>query len=671
MGGSLSKIGRIGKFKFKKMKYGINKDNLDLEINPKDNFYEFACGGWKKSHPLKGEFSQFGTFTILSEEARENVKNLIEGLKEDPEYNNKGSIAQKISDIYSLGMDIKRRNDEGIKPLQPILKKINEFTKDKIVDYIAWLSFGLDSTFFGYGVGPDPADSNINILNIFEAGIGLGDRDYYLVRNENNDRIMTAYKNYLVDLMLLAGYSREDAERVRDTVIEVETEFAKHKKTREERRDPRLGYNMISLKKLEEVYNNIPWSDIFNKSGLKDVKEVNVCSTGFISFINDYYPVLSEQQIKDLMSYGAVSSSSSLLSDDFYNINFEMFSRVMSGVEEKKPLWKRAMTLPNSMFGEAVGQLYVKKYFPKENKDYMIGLVENLRRSLGEHISNLSWMSSATKEKALDKLKNLNVKIGYPDKWKDYSEIDIDPEKSYMENALAASEWFTRDNYKRLNKPVDKSEWYMFPQTVNAYYSPQTNEICFPAGILQPPFFDIKADDAQNYGAIGVVIGHEMTHGFDDSGRQYDKDGNLSNWWKSEDEEKFKCLTARLVEQFNKVEISPGVYANGEFTLGENIADQGGLRVALTAYENSCPESYANIIDNFSGLQRFYLAYAGVWACNIRDEEMLQRTINDPHSLAVNRVNVTLKNIEPFYKAFDIKEGDKMFMPVEERVIIW
>lgn len=653
------------------MKHGIDKSNLDLQVDPRSNFYAYACGGWQKKNPIKGEFSQYGTFTILAEEARDNVRDLIEGLKNDPESKIKGTIAQKISDIFELGMDIERRNREGAEPLKPILKRISEFKKENIAEMIAWLSFGLDSTFFSYGVGPDPADSNRNILNIMEAGIGLGDRDYYLVSNENNDRIMEAYKKYIVELMILAGYDLKEAERVRDTVIEVETEYARHKKTREERRDPLKRYNMKTIEEIERDYPNFPWREIFEKSGLHDVKEANITSVGFLKFVNDYYPSLTEQQIIDLMSYGAVSSSSSLLSDDFYDVSFEMFSRVMSGVEEKKALWKRAMTLPNSMFGEAVGQLYVKKYFPPENKDYMKDLVENLRKSLGKHISNLSWMSDETKAKALEKLAQLKVKIGYPDKWKDYSEINVDPAKSYMENALAASEWFTKDNYNRLGKPVDKDEWFMFPQTVNAYYSPQTNEICFPAGILQPPFFDINADDAQNYGAIGVVIGHEMTHGFDDSGRQYDKDGNLANWWKPEDEEKFKELTSKLVNQFNEVEVAPGVHANGEFTLGENIADQGGLRVALTAYTDSCKESDSLVIDDFNSLQRFYLAYAGVWASNIREEEILSRTLSDPHSLAVNRVNVTLRNLEPFFKAFGIEEGDEMYRPADQRVIIW
>lgn len=653
------------------MKTGINQNNLDLTVDPRQDFYKYACGGWQKNHPLDGEYSQFGTFNVLAEEARDNVRSLIETLSDDSDAGIKGTIAQKISDLYAMGMDMERRNKEGNTPMRPVLERIENFTKKNLAETVAWLSFGLDSTFFGYGVGPDPGNSNTNMLHLMEAGLGLGDRDYYLEKNETNDRILNAYREYIRKVMSLSGYDSEASRRISDTVIEIETEYARHKKTREERRDPILGYNVFTIDRLISDYPNFPWTDIFRLSGISEPKRINVSSLKFMAFINEYYPTLTERQIKDLMAFGAVSSSTGVLGEEFYDADFEMFSRVMSGVEEKKPLWKRAMAIPNSMFGEAVGQLYVKKYFPKENKEYMVRLVENLKDALGKHIRSLSWMSDSTKEKALEKLESLKVKIGYPDKWKDYSEIQIDPDKSYMENVLAASEWFTRDNYSKMDKPVDKEEWFMTPQTVNAYYSPLTNEICFPAGILQPPFFDINADDAQNYGAIGVVIGHEMTHGFDDSGRKYDKNGNLVNWWTKEDEEQFKLLTDRLEKQFDDVEIAPGVHANGKFTLGENIADQGGLRVALSAYEDSRDGKKPDEIDGFSALQRFYLAYAGVWASNIRPEEILVRTQSDPHSLAENRVNVTLRNLAPFMDAFGIKEGDNMFRKESDRVIIW
>ncbi len=468
------------------MKKGINRENLDVAVDPRQDFYGYACGGWQKSHPLEGEYSQFGTFNVLAEAARDNVRSLIETLSEDDDSKIPGTIAQKISDLYAMGMDMPRRDKEGNKPLRPVLERIESYSRDNLAETIAWLSFGLDSTFFGYGVGPDPGDSDINMLHVMEAGLGLGDRDYYLEKNETNDRIMAAYREYIAKVMRLAGYSEEDASRVSDTVIEIETEYARHKKTREERRDPLLGYNVRSIEELEAEYPVFPWRKIFDLSGLEEVKRVNVASPKYMKFINEYFPTLTDRQIKDLMAFGSVSSSTGVLGSEFYDADFEMFSRVMSGVEEKKPLWKRAMSIPNSMFGEAVGQLYVKKYFPKENKEYMVNLVENLRTALGKHINGLSWMSDATKQKALEKLAALKVKIGYPDKWKDYSEIKIDPSRTYMENVLAASEWFTRDNYSKMDKPVDKEEWYMTPQTVNAYYSPLTNEICFPAGILQP-----------------------------------------------------------------------------------------------------------------------------------------------------------------------------------------
>ena len=471
--------------------------------------------------------------------------------------------------------------------------------------------------------------------------------------------------------MELAGYSPQDAKRVSDNVVKMETEFARNKMTREERRNPQARYNIRTIDQIRTDYPNFDWDRYFSNMNISGLDKANVVGLSFMKFLNDYLPTLSLQEIKDYLAFEFVSESSTLLSDPFNDANFEMFGRIMSGTEEQQPRWKRAMAIPNSMLGEAVGELYVSKYFPEENKNYMKGLVENLRVALGQHIDSLSWMSDTTKEKAHGKLDTFTVKIGYPDKWKDYSAISIDPEKSYLENVLTASQWFTRDNFAKLDKPVDKTEWHMTPQTVNAYYNPTTNEICFPAGILQAPYFDLSADDAQNYGAIGVVIGHEMTHGFDDQGRQYDPAGNLNDWWTEEDAAKFTALADKLVAQFDAVEVAPGVHANGRFTLGENIADQGGLRVALTAYLNSMKDKEMNDIDGFSPLQRFYLAYANLWAGNIRDEEVLARTKTDPHSLGSNRVNVSLRNIEPFFNAFSIKEGDPMFRPEEERVVIW
>jgi putative endopeptidase len=554
----------------------------------------------------------------------------------------------------------------------PYVQRIKQFSKATLAADMAWLHIGVSGgTLFSSGVSSDAKDSNMNILHIGETGLGLGDRDYYLESNETNQRIMEAYEVFVKRLMELIGYTTTEQQRVWDNVISLETEFAKCKMTREERRNPQARYNICSLDELCAKYPNFDWKTYFDNLELKNITKINVLSPQFYKALNELLPSLSEEKLKDYIIFNAVGEATGVLSDDFVNASFELYDRVMSGKEELEPRWKRAMSLPNSMLGEAVGELYVKKHFPEENKKYMKGLVENLRVALGEHIDHLSWMSDTTKAKAHEKLTAMSIKIGYPDKWKDYSEIQIDKEKSYLDNVINAAIWYVKDNYAKLGKPVDKEEWHMTPQTVNAYYSPLNNEICFPAGILQAPYFDLKADDALNYGAIGVVIGHEMTHGFDDQGRQFDKDGNLFNWWEEADVEQFKTLSDRLVEQFNHVEVAPGVTANGRYTLGENIADQGGLRIALTAYRNATKDSTEDTIDGFTPLQRFYLSYANVWAGNIREEEILVRTKTDPHSLGRLRVNETLKNIAPFFDAFAIKNTDKMWRDENDRVVIW
>ncbi|MDE6650333.1 MAG: M13 family metallopeptidase [Muribaculaceae bacterium] len=651
--------------------HGIDRRNLDQTVSPKEDFYQYSNGGWMKEHPLTAEYSRFGMFDMLRENAREQLKDLILNLSYNEDAKTFGTVAQKVSDLYAMGMDEKRLNEEGATPLRPLLNKIGNADTSKMAELLAWQHSGIGSSFFGSGVGTDAMNSDMNILHIGEVGLGLGDRDYYLEENETNSIILSAYHKYVRRLMELIGYDDEAQERVWKSVIKLETEFASHKMTREDRRDPRKRYNIMTIEEIRSKYPDFEWDTYFRLLGLQNVDKANLANPAFTEFITSYIPTLSPQEIKDYMTFETVNDATNLLSDDFINASFELYDKVMSGKEELEPRWKRAMAIPNSMLGEAVGKLYVEKYFPEENKDYMKRLVGNLRQSLGKHIENLPWMSEETKVKAIEKLSTFTVKIGYPDKWKDYSEINIDPEKSYLENVLEASKWYVKDNYSKMNKPVDKEEWHMTPQTVNAYYNPTTNEVCFPAAILQPPYFDPTADDAQNYGAIGVVIGHEMTHGFDDSGRQFDKNGNLAEWWTPEDADRFKTLADGLVKQFDAIEVSPGVFANGRYTLGENIADQGGLRIALTAYMDSMNGDTAQDIDGFTPLQRFYIAYANVWAGNIREEEIKLRTKTDPHSLGKLRTNATLKNIDEFFEAFGITEGDTMWRPKNERVVIW
>lgn len=655
----------------KSEKYGLSLSNMDFQTDPSVDFYKYANGGWQAANPLPADYARYGTFDVLREKAREQLKDLIINLGDSTEATVRDSIAQKISDLYKLGMDEERRNREGASPLMPYIELIENFKREDFTNILAKIHAGMSSSFFSTGVGPDYTDSDINIMHIGEVGLGLGDRDYYLEENERNAEIMNAYEKYIRRLMQLIGKSEDETDRIWKTFIRTETEFARHKMSREEKRDPMNTYHMMFIDELESRYPGLEWKKYFSLLGVRDIRKANVSSPDFMEFLSSYLPSLSERELKDIMLVNIVHGSAGLLSDDFEEASFEMFDRTMSGIEKMEPRWKRAMAIPNSMFGEAVGRLYVQKYFPEENKKYVLGLVKNLRTALAQHLSNLSWMSETTKTRALDKLEALKVKIGYPDKWKDYTELHIDPSLSYQENVLKASEWFVADNYRKMDQPVDKEEWHMYPQTVNAYYSPISNEICFPAGILQPPYFDINADDALNYGAIGVVIGHEMTHGFDDSGRKFDKNGNMVDWWLPEDDEKFRKLTDGLVRQFDEVEVAPGVHCNGRFTLGENIADQGGLRIALSAYRDFVNGDKPDDIEGFTPLQRFYVSYANVWADNIREEEKLSRTQSDPHSLGKNRVNVTLRNIAEFMEAFDIGEGSPMWRPEEERLVIW
>ena len=648
---------------------GVDRANLDETVAAGDDFYQYACGGWIKANPLQPQYSRYGTFDQLAENNREQVKDLIQNLgKTKHEY---GTIAQKVGDLYSMGMDSVKLNEQGCNPLKSDLDVISKAKREDFIAIIAWLHRGIASPFFGSDVSSDLMDSDNNIFYIAQSGMGLGDRDYYLENDANTKKIRTAYINYIETLFKLSGWKPAAAKKAAKNVLKIETELAKVAMSREDQRDLEKQYNMFDKSKLESEYPNIDWTMFFNSLGLKNVDKINVCQVNTMAEVNNMLKTLPEAEIKDYLAYNYMSSASSSLSDEFNDANFEMFSKTLSGKTEKQPRWKRAVGAPNGLLGEAVGQLYVDEYFPGKSKEKMLELVNNLKIALAEHIANLPWMSDKTKVNALVKLNSLAVKVGYPDKWKDYSKIEINPNLSYWENIKNATQFHADEEYAKYGKPVDKSEWHMTPQTVNAYYNPTTNEICFPAGILQAPYFDVDADDASNYGAIGVVIGHEMTHGFDDMGRKFDQNGNMVDWWTEEDADKFKSLTDVLVNQFNAVEVAEGVNANGLFTLGENIADQGGLNVSYTAFKKTDQGKKGESKDGFTPEQRFFISYANVWAGNITEQEILRRTKTDPHSLGKWRVNATLKNVEPFIKAFNVKEGDAMFIAPSERVMIW
>lgn len=647
-------------------KRGVDRANLDPSVAPQTDFYDYACGGWMKANPLKPEFARYGTFDELRENNRVQLRELIMNL--DTKNAPQGSITQKIGDLYAMGLDSLRLNIEGAQPIIGDVVAINQTPKSDVMDLLA-TKIGVDG-FFSTGVEADMMNSDIHAMYWSQGGMGLGDRDYYLEDSDNAKKIRDAYRTYIKTLTSLIGYDSGAQQRVADNVMEIETRLAKAAMSREELRNPAATYNPMTLDEIAAKYPNVDLRRYFAKQGITDIESVVIGQPNSLAEVNAILAEASEQAIHDYLTASYISTAADYLSDDFTDAKFKL-SQAVSGVEEPMPRWKRALGVPNALLGEAVGQLYVEKHFPQSSKEKMLTLVGNLKTALGEHINGLTWMSDTTKQRALEKLDAFTVKIGYPDKWRDYSTLKIDRRRSYWDNIKDAIKHEVDYNLSDWGKPVDKTRWYMTPQTVNAYYSPLSNEICFPAGILQAPYFNPDADPAENYGAIGVVIGHEMTHGFDDQGSQFDKEGNFANWWTAADKEKFDSLTSGLADQFDSIVVLGDTHANGRFTLGENIADQGGLRVAYTAYHNSLGDSEGGVIDGFTPDQRFFLSYANVWAGNIRDEEILLRTKTDPHSLGRWRVNGSLKNIEPFFRAFDIKEGDAMYLAPEKRVIIW
>lgn len=640
---------------------GINPENLDTTAIPQNDFYQYACGGWMVNHPLTAEYSRFGSFDELGLRNLEQVNDLITDIA--TKKHKHGTVEQKIGDIYNLALDTARRNAEGIEPLRKTLNDIEQISsRDELSEKMGGaMEYGL----FAMYVEADACNSAMNILNEYQAGFALGQKDYYFDDDEHTKSIREAYVKHILRMFKLFGY--DDAEQRAQTVLRLETRLAKAALNNVELRDPIRNYNKMTMAELQQLVPEVNWNSFFNAMNI----HTDSLSVGQIDHLKECGKLLAEEPLEDIKTlflWQAIDGSASFLSDEIYMANFDFYGRIMSGSEEPRPLWKRAVGIVEGSLGEAVGQMYVKKYFPKENKERMLNLVHNLQASFKDRIENLTWMSDETKAKAIDKLMSMTVKIGYPDKWRDYSALDIDPKLSYYENVQRAAKFEQEYSLSYLDKPVDKAKWYMFPQTVNAYYNPSSNEICFPAGILQYPFFDMSADDAFNYGAIGVVIGHEMTHGFDDQGSQYDKEGNLNNWWTAEDKANFDARTKVMEEAFNKIEVAPGVHANGAFTLGENIADHGGLQISYNAFRK-LPQPTTE--SEFTPAQRFFLAYANVWAANIRPEEILQRTKSDPHSLGRWRVNGALPQIGAWYDAWNVTETSPLFVPEDKRVSIW
>ncbi|MCU4165255.1 M13 family metallopeptidase [Carboxylicivirga caseinilyticus] len=648
----------------------FSANDMDLTIDPGTNFFEYVNGGWRKQHPLPDDKSRFGSFDLLAEDNKEKVKLIIENAAS--EIAEEGSVSQKIGDFYASGMDLEAINKAGFEPIQPLLSKVNSIEKQAdLVTVISFLQQQGINPLFHYSSTPDQKNSEMTIAGIYQGGLGMPDRDYYLEDTEDAKKLREAYNAYLTSLFTLVGNDENNASELAKTVFELEMQLAKASNSRLENRDPHKTYNKVDIAGVEETMKPFPFATFIKGMGYEVPAEINMSQPEFLKEVGKLYKKETLTTWKAFLTAVILRNTADYLSEDFVNAHFAFYGKAMSGKKEQELRWKKVVNNTNGALGEAVGQLFVAEYFPPAAKQRMDKLVENLRIAFGQRIDQLEWMSEETKKAAHEKLDAIRVKIGYPNKWRDYSDLKV-VKSSYIENILASNRFELEYDMAKIGKPVDKEEWFMTPQTVNAYYNPLANEIVFPAAILQPPFFYLDGDDAVNYGAIGVVIGHEMTHGFDDQGRFFAKDGNMEEWWTAEDAEKFNARTKVLVDQFNSFEVLPGVFANGELSLGENIADLGGLLISYQAYLNSLNGKENNDkIDGFTDKQRFYLAYSRVWAQNIRDEEIARLTKVDVHSLGTNRVNGPLPNIQEWYDAFGLDAKSPLYIAPEDRTSIW
>ncbi len=654
-------------------KPGLFAKNLDKGVRPQDNFYKYANGGWQKDHPLPAAYGRFGSFDLLQEDNNKRINTILDELRKKSY--KAGTLEQKLSDFYKLALDVDRRNKEGIAPVKPLLDSIeaaNCMCKLRRIQLAsAPFDYGVP---FGFGFGADEKNVTMNIMNVMQGGLTLGQRDYYINNDSATVAIRNAFKKHIVRMFKLYGFTDEQARAKAGYIFRLETELALISKSNVELRDPQANYNKMTLAEFKEKYPNINFEQLANAEGVdsKYIQDLVVGQPKFFEGLNAIYGVMTPEELKAKMEWSVILSSASYLTDEIREARFDFFGRTMSGRKEDYPLWRRATSQVEAQMGEALGRMYCKRYFPESSKKIMEQLIENLRVSLGQRIDAQDWMSPETKANAHKKLDKFYVKVGYPNKWRSYDKLSIDPSKSFFENVQACVKYANDDAIERqAGKPVDRDQWYMTPQTVNAYYNPTTNEICFPAGILQYPFFDPKADEAFNYGAIGVVIGHEMTHGFDDQGRQYDADGNLNDWWTPQDAKGFEERAKLYANFFDSIEVLPGLHANGEYTLGENLADHGGLKVAFNAYKNATAGKTLKDWQGITADQRFFLAYAGVWADNITEKEIRNRTKSDPHSLGRWRVNGALPHIAEWYQAFGVTPKDKMFIPESKRLQLW
>ena len=649
----------------------IDAANMDTTVNPGDNFYQYANGAWLKNHPIPGDYSRYGAFEVLGEENYVQLQTIMDEASKDKNAKD-GSVKQKIRDFYNTGLDTVKIEKAGFDPIKAALAGIDALKTNEDIQKMVTQQHAVGAYPLFYFTGSaDEKNSNMVIAQLYQGGLGLADRDYYLADDARSKEIRAEYLKHVASMFELIGESTEQATKSAATVMQIETGLAKVSSTRLELRDPVSNYNKTNLAGVQKLAPTFDWVTYFKGIGLAKTEEINVGQPKFISGMAVLLNSTPVDQWKTYLRWNIVNEAAPFLSADFEKQNFAFYGTVLSGKTQQRPRWKRVLSETSHSLGEAVGQLYVEKYFPPKAKERMVILVDNLKAALKERITGLTWMSDVTKKEAIAKLEKINVKVGYPDKWIDYSSMQVGT-NSYYENMMNASRFSVKRDMDKIGKPVDRKEWGMTPQTVNAYYSPNMNEIVFPAAILQPPFFFLDGDDAVNYGAIGVVIGHEMSHGFDDQGRQYDKEGNLRDWWTAEDATKFGTQTKALVTHFDNFKLLDSLNVNGSLTLGENIADLGGVNIAYTALLKAMEGKDMNAkIDGFTSPQRFFLAYAQVWRNNIRDKELMRRLKEDVHSPGEARINGIVYEIPMFYKAFNIKPADKMFISDDKVIKIW
>ena len=656
---------------------GIKAENMDLSARPGDDFYQYACGGWMKNNPLPAAYSRYGSFDMVGEAVNEQINDILTTLA-DSSYA-RGTVEQKVRDLYLLAMDSVRRNNDGLAPIKPYLAQL-EAVKT-LPDLQKWVlqqvPYGMDYVYGTY-FGADEKDSRNNILNIYQSGLTLRQKEFYVSTDSASLALLEQYRHHIKRMFVIAGFSASLAEQKMRNVMDTEMRMAQFSRTSVELRDSEKNYNKMSLTDFEARYPQLLLVDLMQTVGVSrsNIEQIVVGQPEYCEGLNALLGSLPAEQWRDYFEWQLLNDAATLLSDDLRDEDFHFNGEVRRGRKEQRPRWRTATDQVQNVLGQALGRIYVAKYFPASAKERMEKLVKNLQTALGQRIDAQEWMTPETKKVAHEKLSTFYVKIGYPNKWDDISGLTIDPALTFYENMRNAAKFRIQLLLsKTVGKPVDRDEWHMYPQTVNAYYNPTTNEICFPAGILQYPFFDNDADDAFNYGAIGVVIGHEMTHGFDDQGSHYDKDGNMRDWWQQSDVEKFKALGNQYAEFFDGIEILPGLHANGKLTLGENLADHGGLMVSYQAFKNVMQSGAAGDTDSVKmGLtpqQRFFVAYAGVWAQNITDQERRTRLKTDVHSQGEWRVKGALPHIKAWYEAFDVKPTDKLYLPEGKRLNLW